>query len=209
MKKLTTSLVLVVFLASVWVPAAFAAGAPTPATVVGSYTVADLGQGGWAGGALRSDNTISGGGSYAASTPEGQVIAKITGGSWSGTLATGHTVTLCLDVLQIYGPAETVSSEFCAPITVNAGPTVIDGALFRVTTTHGSGDRAERKASPHIAAEPGGAGRRASRTSPLSVPCCCVTSKSLVGDSMANSMRRSAMVQRARRKHPAMAIPQC
>ncbi len=133
MKKLATSLIIAVFLASMWLPAVFAAEAPT--TVVGSYTVADLGQGGWVGGALHSDNTISGGGSYSASTPEGQVIAKITGGSWSGTLATGDTVTLCLDVLQIHGPAGALPPEFCAPITVNTEPTVIDGTLFRVTTT--------------------------------------------------------------------------
>lgn len=133
MKKLAMSLILAVLLVSLWLPEAFAEAAP--ATVVGSYTITDLGQGGWGGGALLSDGALTGSGALSLSTPYGQVIAKVTNGSWSGSLATGDMVTLCLDLVQIQGPAGASPSVFCVPVMVNAGPTVIDGTLFRVTTT--------------------------------------------------------------------------
>jgi hypothetical protein len=131
-KKLVTGLALAVFLVSVWAPAAFAASAQ--ATVVGSYTITDLGQGGWAGGALRSDGTLTGSGAFSVSTPFGQVVAKVMDGTWSGTLAAGGTVMLCANLVQIQGPDGAVPPQFCAPVAVNTGPTVIEGTIFRVTT---------------------------------------------------------------------------
>lgn len=132
MRKLVAGLVLAGVLVLGGIPAAFA-----HAGVVGTYAIADHGQGGWAGGPLLSDGSVGGGGAFSFSTPEGQVVAKVTGGTWSGSLQTGQAVTLCANLQQIQGPAGALPPTICAPIVVNAGPVVIDGTTFRVTTTGG------------------------------------------------------------------------
>jgi hypothetical protein len=133
MRKIAACLVLTGMLVIGSIPVAFAA----QASVVGTYTIADHGQGGWVGGPLLSDGTVGGGGAFSFSTPAGQVVARITGGTWSGTLQTGETVTVCLDIQQIQGPPVLPSLECSPPMVVNAGPVVIDGTTFRVTTTGG------------------------------------------------------------------------
>jgi hypothetical protein len=49
--------------------------------VVGSYTFADLGQGGWAGGPLFADGTVGGGGGF--SFDNGQNVGTIKATTWS------------------------------------------------------------------------------------------------------------------------------
>lgn len=130
MKRLAVCLVLAGALMMGGVPAAFA-----HSSVVGTFAIADHGQGGWAGGPLLSGGGVGGGGAFSFSTPDGQVVAKITGGSWSGTLQAGQTVVVCANLQQIQGPPGALPPTICAPIVVDAGPVVIDGTTFRVTTT--------------------------------------------------------------------------
>jgi hypothetical protein len=110
--------------------AAAPAVATTPPAVVGSYTVTDLGQGGWAGGPLYADGTIGGGGGVAFTTPLGTEVWKVTGGTWS--LGAG-TVNLCLAGQPIHDPAGIFDLPFCLQIAPNQGPAVVDGTLIRVT----------------------------------------------------------------------------
>jgi hypothetical protein len=133
MKQIVASLTLATFLVFAVGSTAFASPA---VSVVGTFTIADHGQGGWAGGPLRSNGSLGGGGAFSFSTPQGQVIAKITGGSWSGTLATGHTVTVCANLQQIHGPSGFLPPTICAPVPVNAGSVnLFEDTFGRVTTT--------------------------------------------------------------------------
>ncbi|HEV2237184.1 MAG TPA: hypothetical protein VGR57_11030 [Ktedonobacterales bacterium] len=133
MKRLVVILTVATFL----VFAVHAAALASPgASVVGTFAFADHGQGGWAGGPLLSDGTLGGSGAFSFSTPQGQVVAKITNGFWSGTLATGQTVTLCANLQQIQGPPGFLPPTVCAPFPVNAGSVNLFGDSFgRVTTT--------------------------------------------------------------------------
>jgi hypothetical protein len=131
MKRILASLVVAVCLAWVLALPAFAHGA-----TVGTFAIADHGQGGWVGGPLRDDGTIGGGGAFSISTPAGQVVARETGGTWSGTLATGQSVLVCINLHQLQGPPGFLPPTLCAPIPVNAGPVNLFGDTFgRVTTT--------------------------------------------------------------------------
>jgi len=133
MKQIVASLTLATFLVFAVGSTAFASPG---ASVVGTFTIADHGQGGWAGGPLLSNGAVGGGGAFSFSTPQGQVVAKITSGFWSGTLATGQTVTLCANLQQIQGPPGSLPPTLCAPIPVNAGSVNLFGDTFgRVTTT--------------------------------------------------------------------------
>src|SRR5262249_38294490 len=133
MKRILASLTLAIFLV-------FAVGTTTFASpavvVVGTFTIADHGQGGGTGGPLFSNGTLGGGGAFSISTPQGQVIAKITGGSWSGTLATGQAVTVCANLQQIHGPAGILPPTLCAPVPVNVGSVnLFEDTFGRVTAT--------------------------------------------------------------------------
>jgi len=93
------------------VPAVASAG-----PVAGSYTLADLGQGGWTGGPLRSDGTIGGGGAVSFSTPAGQFIEKVVSGTWSSPSPGLVTLTLNLvGVSAIAPPTDTFT--ITAPVT--------------------------------------------------------------------------------------------
>ena len=127
MRRIIYSLGLVLAVLTVGATAAEAAGAPR---VVGSYTITDLGQGGWAGGPLYADGTLGGGGAVAFSTPLGTETWRVTAGTWAPT---GDTITVCVTGQPIHDPAGIFDLPFCAPIVPNAGPAVIDGTLFRVT----------------------------------------------------------------------------
>jgi hypothetical protein len=107
-----------------------AAGAKATLSVVGSYTISDLGQGGWAGGPLYADGRVGGGGAVAFSTPFGTENWRVTGGTWTPT---GDKITICVTGQPIHDPVGIPILPFCAPIAPNSGPTVIDGTLIRVT----------------------------------------------------------------------------
>lgn len=125
MRRIVCLLALV--LSALAVGAAAAEAAPS---AVGSYTISDLGQGGWAGGPLYANGTVGGAGAVAFSTPLGTENWRITGGTWTQT---GDTITVCVTGQPIHDPAGIPILPFCAPIVLDSGPTVIDGTLFRVT----------------------------------------------------------------------------
>jgi hypothetical protein len=96
---------------------AFATASP----VAGTYTVTDLGQGGWTGGPLYADETVGGGGGFSLSTPDGQVVEKIVGGVW---LPLGpDAIHLCLDLVGIKNAPP--SGTFCVDLPVTGTPVVV------------------------------------------------------------------------------------
>jgi hypothetical protein len=127
MRRITCVLVLVIAAIAATATAAIAAPA---GGVVGSYTISDLGQGGWAGGPLYADGTLGGGGAVAFSTSAGTEVWRVTGGTWTPT---GNTITVCVAGQPIHDPAGAFDLPFCVPIIPDAGPVVVDGTLIRVT----------------------------------------------------------------------------
>ncbi len=104
--------------------------------VVGTFTLADNGQGGWAGGPLLADGTVGGGG--ALSFANGQVIAKVRGDSWSR--AGSQAVNICFDVTQTKGPAGAAGPPVqCFTLPVTGTPIKVsmggETTVIRVTLT--------------------------------------------------------------------------
>jgi hypothetical protein len=127
MKRLLVSTIAAGSLLGLVLSAAPASAAPVP---VGSFAIANLGQGGWAGGPLYGDGTLGGGGAF--SFANGQEILRITSGTWAGNAASG--VTICADVMAIKDPLGLAGASLCiGPLAVNAGPQVISGALVKVS----------------------------------------------------------------------------
>lgn len=125
-----------------------AASAASPAPVVGTYSVADNGQGEWGGGALYADGSVGGLVAFAAGTGSQQIIAHFLPFSWQfvplGTNAQG-AVDICYSVQAIKGPATAIfGSQFCLsdfggtlPVTGTAVKVTVDGfsTVMRVTLT--------------------------------------------------------------------------
>ena len=127
MKRLLVPVIAAGSLLGLVLPAAAASASPVPA---GSFAIASLGQGGWAGGPLYGDGTLGGGGAF--SFANGQEILVITGGTWAGNAASG--VTVCADVSAIKDPFGLAGAPLClGPLPVNAGPQVISGTLVKVS----------------------------------------------------------------------------
>jgi hypothetical protein len=93
--------------------AALAADSP----VVGSYTFADLGQGGWAGGPLFADGTVGGGGGF--SIDNGQSVGIIKATSWSP--AGPGLINLCFTDTAIKGSL-LFPSPLCFTLPVTGTP---------------------------------------------------------------------------------------
>jgi hypothetical protein len=128
MRRIVVSLAIVALAAGLMAPAVRASAPP----VSGTYAIADLGQGGWGGGPLYADGSV--GGSGALSFSNGQVIGRVTGGTWS--LGAGPTVTICLDFQQTKGPAGAIPPSLCFGPLVPGKPVVVPDSpntLFRVT----------------------------------------------------------------------------
>jgi hypothetical protein len=101
--------------------------------VAGSYTIADLGQGGWGGGPLNTDGTI--GGSAGFSYGNGQNLGAIQGTSWVSS-APG-LVTLCFTDTATKGQP-LFPSPSCFDVPSNGTPLIIseepgEETLLRVT----------------------------------------------------------------------------
>ncbi|HEX2913222.1 MAG TPA: hypothetical protein VH186_20640 [Chloroflexia bacterium] len=77
------------------------ASAAGTSNVAGTYTIADLGQGVWGGGALMSDGDVTG--QVAFSYGNGQYIFKLQGSQWSFTDSSDQMVALCFNVVVIKG----------------------------------------------------------------------------------------------------------
>jgi len=120
-------------------------------TVVGTYTIADHGQGGWGGGPLYTDGSIGGGG--ALSYFDGQEVGVVTGGVWklnshcpagtidilAGAPATGtgnglgDGFTLVLKVRAIKDPLGQMALPLCFSPLPLGGPVVVQGTTIRVS----------------------------------------------------------------------------
>ena len=131
--------------------AAISASPVAAGTVVGTYTIADHGQGGWGGGPLFGDGSVGGGAGL--SYFNGQEIGVVTGGVWTldghcpagtfdvlaGTPATGtgsvfgDGFTLVLYVRSIKDPLGQMRLPLCfSPLPVG-GPFVVQGTTVRVS----------------------------------------------------------------------------
>jgi hypothetical protein len=88
---------------------ATAASADGNSKVVYTWTVSDLGQGGWGGGPLYADGST--GGNFAFSLDDGQEIFHLHPTSWSEVVP-GEVVDICFTLHQIKGP-QMAPSSFC------------------------------------------------------------------------------------------------
>ena len=95
-----------------------AASAASP-TVAGTFTLADNGQGGWVGGALRTAGSISGGGAVSFSTPDGQFIERMVSGTWSSPAPGLVTISLNLVGVSALAPP---TDNFTITLPVTGGP---------------------------------------------------------------------------------------
>lgn len=125
MKKTFMLVALVALLALSIVPAASAAG---NGNVVGTFTLADLGQGLWGGGALFADG--SAGGNIPFSALNGQLVFNIQPVNWFW-LVPNQVVALCFNVVPIKGtPFATGYS--CAGLLVTGGPVNVGDFIMRL-----------------------------------------------------------------------------
>jgi hypothetical protein len=99
-------------------------------SVVGTYTIADNGQGGWSGGPLLSDGTLGGGGGV--SFLNGLEVGKIVSGTWRADLSvTPPIVDICLTTQPIKDPLNMLSGTMCFP------PIPADGLPHKVASPMG------------------------------------------------------------------------
>jgi len=121
--------------AAVVVAATLGSVAPTLAAgspVAGTFTLADHGQGGWAGGPLYADGTAGGGGGVSFSTPDGQFVQVIHATSWSFDSADHSTIQLCFSTK---GLQNAPSGPFCFDhLPVTGGPIVVSEGPGDITT---------------------------------------------------------------------------
>jgi hypothetical protein len=106
------------------------------ASVVGSFVVADNGQGCWTGGGLLSDGTATsqGGACSFFIAPGVHEQLKFTSKTWTNN--GDGTVTLCATVEPTHSgsdPAGIAPNLGCTPpIPYNVGPVKINGTLYKV-----------------------------------------------------------------------------
>ncbi len=99
-----------------------------------TWTLSELGQGGWVGGPLFADGTVGGGGAF--SMANGQILADIAPTTWSENAA--GEVTICLNIIERQGPPGVLPPALCigpAAPTGTATKIIIFGEehIFRVT----------------------------------------------------------------------------
>ena len=94
--------------------------------VVGTFSIADRGQGCWAGGNLLPDGSANGHGGCAFTTPVGEEVASITPQSWSFTDSTHTAVNLCATFVGKKGPVFPVGVPVtnCVAVPVGTGAPV-------------------------------------------------------------------------------------
>jgi hypothetical protein len=105
---------------------ALALGVAAPALAagngsVGSFTIADHGQGCWAGGSLWADGSASGSGGCAFMTPAGEEVASISPESWSFTDSTHTAVNFCAEFTGKKGPVFPIGTPVPQCLTVPVG----------------------------------------------------------------------------------------
>ncbi len=129
MRKLLVFLGVLVLVATLTPSVALAGG-----KVEYTWTLSDLGQGGWVGGPLFADGTVGGGGAF--SIANGQILADISPTTWSENAA--GEVTICLNIIERKGPPGALPPALCigpAAPTGTATKIIIFGEehIFRVT----------------------------------------------------------------------------
>ena len=103
--------------------------------IIGTWHVGDRGPGAWAGGTLLADQTLTGSGGFAFSTPLGEEVASIRGESWSFTDASDSHVNLCVTVVGKQGPVFPIGIpilDCSVTVAVTSGaptPVTINGVL--------------------------------------------------------------------------------
>lgn len=108
-------------------------GASASGNVIGTFTVADLGQGIWGGGSLFANGTA--GGNVAFSALNGQVIFHIDPTSWSWAVPQ-QVAEVCFTSRVIRNEAGfPVPPSFCADLPVTGTPVIVDGFVMRLTLT--------------------------------------------------------------------------
>jgi len=112
------------FAGMAWVQPAHAASGPS---TVGTWSIVDRGPGGWAGGPMRSDGTLGGGGAFTVPVAPGVVeVADIQPGSWDFANSDHTAVDLCVSVIGRKGPFFPIGVPipFCATVPVTQGAPV-------------------------------------------------------------------------------------
>jgi hypothetical protein len=114
-----------------------AAPAAAAGPVVGTWSIADHGQGCWGGGNLLADGTGNGGGGCAFHTPAGEEVASLTPTSWSYTDGSKTAVELCATFVGKKGPVFPVGVPIlqCLVVPVNtSAPVDLGGGTFGKVT---------------------------------------------------------------------------
>ncbi len=92
--------------------------------VVGTYTIADNGQGVWGGGNLRADGSVDG--MVAFSAGNGQLVAQFVPSGWS--YADASDVQICFNINVTKGdPNAFGGSTFCGVLPVTGTPVKVYG----------------------------------------------------------------------------------
>jgi hypothetical protein len=98
-----------------------AAPAAAAGPVVGTWSIADHGQGCWGGGNLLVGGGASGGGSCAFQTGAGEEVASLTPTSWSYTDSSQTAVSLCATFVGKKGPVFPVGVPILQCLVVPVG----------------------------------------------------------------------------------------
>ena len=127
---------LVLFVAVLALLVLSTASAKASSDVEYTWTLAALGQGGWAGGPLYEDGSAGGGGAFSANN--GQLVAALNPVSW--TEDADENITICMSVTIRKGPADALPSMLCtptSPVTDTAIKIILFGEphVFRISAT--------------------------------------------------------------------------
>jgi hypothetical protein len=138
MGKIRTRTAAPVAVAALALTGATAAPALAAGGAVGTWSVADHGQGCWGGGTLEPGGSLGGSGGCAVHTPGGTEVASIVPETW--VLNSDQTqALLCVDIVVKKGPP-VISGQACFPVPVTSGapaniPQISPDTYGKVTLT--------------------------------------------------------------------------
>src|SRR5258708_17541053 len=99
--------------------------------IVGTYTVADNGQGGWAGGPLYANGIL--GGTGAVSFNNGQEVGKVVSGTWQVDSSVAFSaLDICFTIQPVKDPLNILSGTVCF------GPIPQDSQPHKISTSDGT-----------------------------------------------------------------------
>jgi hypothetical protein len=126
MRRFVIGLLLMLAAVASGVASAVPASAGGTSPVVGTYTIADHGQGGWTGGPMFANGTLGGAGAISFSTPDGHVVYRIEPETWSW--ADSQDVTLNFNNILLQGPP-VLGTSFPLSLTLPVSGTPIDSCV--------------------------------------------------------------------------------